>query len=166
MDTHLFARVAVAGLCLALCLALAAGCDKGESKDSPGLIDQVISTVSPDVEYYKTVDEVMADPSAWIGKTLRVHGHVEAGSIAERIAGQRIERHFVVESRGARLTVEHTGPKPDTFRDLAEVVVKGKMVRAGDGYRLRANELMAKCPSKYEGQPGGARPSAGERNIF
>ena len=36
----------------------------------------MISTISEGAEYYKKVDEVMADPSAWHGKRLQVHGFV------------------------------------------------------------------------------------------
>jgi cytochrome c-type biogenesis protein CcmE len=103
------------------------------------------------VQYYKMVDELLAEPDGWVDKTLRVHGFVEAGSIQERIVDQRSETTFMVENNGARIRVEHTGPKPDTFKDLSEVVAKGRLVHEGDEYVFYASELMAKCPSKYEG---------------
>jgi cytochrome c-type biogenesis protein CcmE len=109
----------------------------------------VYSSLS-EAEYYKHVDELMATPAEWSGKTLRVHGFVEAGSIQEKIVDQQTKRRFVLEYRGKRLTVEHQGPKPDTFKDLAEVVAKGKVVEEDGGYVLQATELTAKCPSKYQ----------------
>src|SRR3989449_9683302 len=35
------------------------------------------STLSEGTEYYKHVDEVMADPGAWYGKNLQLHGFVQ-----------------------------------------------------------------------------------------
>ena len=104
-------------------------------------------------QHYKMVDELMMDADVWVGRTLRVHGWVEAGSIQETIVGQVTQRTFVLENKGARIRVLHTGPTPDTFRDQSEVVAKGTVqVQDGD-HLLNATELTAKCPSKYEGQP-------------
>ncbi|HET6613005.1 MAG TPA: cytochrome c maturation protein CcmE [Kofleriaceae bacterium] len=101
--------------------------------------------------YYKHVDEVLANPQPLIGQTLRVHGFVEAGSIHEAIVGQNTKRDFVLTYKGSRLLVRSEGPKPDTFKDLAEVVAKGKILDEGGHYVLAATELSAKCPSKYQG---------------
>lgn len=104
-----------------------------------------------EAEYYKHVDEVTLDAGRWVDKTLKVHGFVEAGSIDEKIIGQATVRTFVLEYKGERIQVTHKGPKPDTFRDLAEVVAQGRLHRSPEGdYQLDATELMAKCPSKYE----------------
>lgn len=101
--------------------------------------------------HYKTVDEVVAAPGQWIDRPLRVHGWVEVGSIDERIVGQETVRTFVLEEKGRRLAVRNAGPKPDTFRDGAEVVAEGRLVLEGDVPVLVATGLSAKCPSKYEG---------------
>lgn len=103
-----------------------------------------------DAEYYKYTHEVVENPSEWEGKTLRVHGYVEPGSINEEIVGQQTKRSFILESKGARLLVRNEGPKPDTFRDESEVVAKGRLIQENGEYVFEAHELMAKCPSKYE----------------
>lgn len=103
-----------------------------------------------EAEYYKHVHEVTLAPERWVDKSLKVHGFVEPGSIDERIEGQSTKREFYLQYDGERIRVRHAGPKPDTFRDLAEVVAKGKLVAEADGPVLEASELMAKCPSKYE----------------
>ena len=106
-----------------------------------------------DAEYYQHVDELMESPQDWEGRTLRVNGFVEPGSIHEEVVDQRLERTFVIEREGERIEVHHVGPAPDTFRDLSEVVATGQLVRQADGsYALDASEIMAKCPSKYEGE--------------
>ena len=108
------------------------------------------SSLAETTAYYKHVEEVMAAPDKWVDKNLQVHGFVEAGSIQEEIVGQATKRTFVLESKGMRILVRNEGPKPDTFKDLAEVVAKGKLVAENGEYILHADELMAKCPSKYE----------------
>lgn len=102
--------------------------------------------------FYKHVDELLADPEPFVGKTLKVHGFVEAGSIHEEIVGQDTQREFVLTYEGARVLVKDEGPKPDTFKDLAEVVATGKVIKEDGRYVVMATELSAKCPSKYQGE--------------
>ena len=104
-------------------------------------------------QHYKMVSEFMAEPTKYVGKTMRLHGYVESGSIDERIIGQSTKRTFVLEHDGARILVHHDGPVPDTFKDKSEVVARGKVVAVDGQYELDSDEIMAKCPSKYEGLP-------------
>src|SRR5262245_11343790 len=99
----------------------------------------------------KTVDEVMKDPSAWVGKKLRVRGYVQPGSIHREIADQQARQTFVLERNGKRIRVENTGPAPDTFTDQAEVSAKGHFEMRDGELVMISNDLSAKCPSKYEG---------------
>jgi cytochrome c-type biogenesis protein CcmE len=110
----------------------------------------LFSSLAESAFLYKHVDEVMTAPAGWVGKNLQVHGFVEAGSIEERIEGQVAMRTFVLEHKDQRIRVRHQGPRPDTFKDLAEVVAQGRLVEESGQYVLHADELMAKCPSKYE----------------
>jgi cytochrome c-type biogenesis protein CcmE len=103
-----------------------------------------------EAEYYKHVHEVLETPDRFANTSLKVHGFVEAGSIVEEIKDQNIHRNFILQYEGKRIRVTHSGPKPDTFRDLSEVVARGTLVHKDGEYMLEAVELMAKCPSKYE----------------
>lgn len=110
-----------------------------------------------DAEYYVHVEKVMEAPDNWVGKkNLQVHGFVVAGSIKEEIRDQTVYREFQLQNKGRILDVRHSGAKPDTFKGQAEAVVKGTLVREGDRVVLVALAgepgIMAKCPSKYEGQ--------------
>ncbi len=100
---------------------------------------------------YKMVDQVMVSPEQWMGKDMQIHGYVEPGSIHEDIVAQETVRTFVLENNGQRILVRNTGPKPDSFRDRSEVVAKGTMRDESGQPVLIATELMAKCPSKYQG---------------
>ena len=110
------------------------------------------ATVSSGAEYYKYVDEVAREPSAWHDKRLQIHGHVAAGSLVRRKG--TLEYRFLVERNGKSIPVEYTGIVPDTLKDRSEVVVKGRLDPDG---RFHGTEVMAKCPSKYEPKPGQAR---------
>jgi cytochrome c-type biogenesis protein CcmE len=105
---------------------------------------------------YMMVDELMAkDLARWKGRELKVHGYVKTGSIESKVIAQEMQRTFVIQKAGKELRATMTGPVPDTFKDGMEVVVTGVLVDEG-GYQLRANDIGAKCPSKYEGVPGGS----------
>ena len=124
----------------------------------------LIQSSAADTEYYEHVNEVTTHPQKWEGKSLKVHGFVEPGSIDEHIEGDHAVRTFVLEYKGQRLLVKHSGPKPDTFRDLAEVVAEGTLVKKDDGsYILQSTNLMAKCPSKYQQDKRSALPRSAAR---
>ena len=103
--------------------------------------------------HYKMVDEVMVAWGSWVDKPLKVHGFVEPGSIDEKVIDQQTVRTFVLEHKGKRIKVRNAGPKPDSFKDKSEVVADGKIVEENGEPVLIATNLMAKCPSKYEGAP-------------
>ena len=101
---------------------------------------------------YRMVDKLMVNPAHFVGKEMKIHGWVQPGSIDVKIANQETQRTFVLGKAGKTVTVHHIGPVPDTFKDQSEVVAKGTLSQATDGtYVFEATELMAKCPSKYEG---------------
>ena len=108
------------------------------------------STLAEGTEYYKHVDEVMGQPTEWYGKKLQLHGYVVPQSV---FVNQRtLEYKFQVQSNGKMVDARYTGVVPDTFKDDAEVVLKGTL--AHDGFTVERNGVMAKCPSKYEPKPG------------
>ena len=104
------------------------------------------STLSEGTEYYKHVDEVMADPAAWQGKRLQLHGFVVDDSILRK--PNTLEYRFQVQSNGKVVPVRYTGVVPDTFKDGSEVVLKGRL--SPEGFAVEPNGVMAKCPSKYQ----------------
>jgi cytochrome c-type biogenesis protein CcmE len=113
------------------------------------------STLRDGTEYYKHVDEVMTSPQTWEGKRLQLHGFVVPGSILVR--RDSLEYKFKVQNKGSVVDASYTGVVPDTFKDEAEVVLKGRL--NADGFHTEANGVMAKCPSKYD--PNRKSASAG-----
>lgn len=121
------------------------------------------STLREGAEYFKNVDEVMGDRQAWEGKPLQLHGYVIPGSILrgrDRSGNPTLEWKFKIQNSPARanqspahiVDASYTGIVPDTFKDEAEVVLKGKL--GPDGFHTAPNGVVAKCPSKYEAAAG------------
>jgi cytochrome c-type biogenesis protein CcmE len=112
------------------------------------------SSLREGTEYYKHVDEVMTNPSAWEGKRLQLHGFVVRDSILRR--RDSLDYRFKIENKGQAVQAMYTGVVPDTFKDESEVVLKGRL--DADGFHVDANGVMAKCPSKYEPKSASAAP--------
>src|SRR5918999_5372712 len=104
-------------------------------------------SLQQDTAYYKHVDEVMASPDQWTGKSLQLHGFVVKGTWMQK--PNTLEYQFKVENKGSVVHASYTGVLPDTFKDEAEVVLKGRLTDQGN-LQVVPNGVMAKCPSKYE----------------
>jgi cytochrome c-type biogenesis protein CcmE len=115
------------------------------------------STLSEGTEYYKHVDEVMAQPAQWYGKPLQLHGYVVKDSIF-RSRRDSLDYRFKVRNNGQVVNASYRGVVPDTFKDDAEVVIKGRL--APDGFTVEPNGVMAKCPSKYQAKDGATSASS------
>ncbi|MDB4988416.1 MAG: hypothetical protein JWN04_3594 [Myxococcaceae bacterium] len=107
------------------------------------------SSASDAFVYSKLVDEVMAKPSDFMGRELRVEGQLKPGSVQFR--EQPCEWRFVVEKAQREMPVQFSQcVVPDTFRDGMgiSVVVQGKL--AANGESFIASQVVPRCPSKYE----------------
>jgi cytochrome c-type biogenesis protein CcmE len=111
------------------------------------------TSLAEGTEYYKHVDEVMTDPSAWEGKRLQIHGFV--ADLRQR--PNTLDYRFQVQNNGKVVTANYSGVVPDNFKNGAEVVLKGRL--HGESFSVEPNGVMAKCPSKYN--PQGAANTAG-----
>ena len=116
------------------------------------------TTMAEGTEYYKHVDEVMAQPNQWYDKKLQLHGFVVPNSIARK--PNTMDYWFQVQSNGQVVSATYTGVVPDTFKSDSEVVLKGMLT--ADGFKVQPNGVMAKCPSKYEAKPGAASTPSGK----
>jgi cytochrome c-type biogenesis protein CcmE len=105
-------------------------------------------------EYYQTLGEFRSASVA--GKPSRVHGYVVPGSIERDVSGRQVR--FQVQNdpahaggpAGELLPVVYASLEvPDLFKDGAEVVVEGQL--PAQDVAFQATNLLAKCPSKFEG---------------
>jgi cytochrome c-type biogenesis protein CcmE len=109
--------------------------------------------------YYHTITELSTLQGSALHQRMRVSGNVQAGSI-DHLTG-RVD--FILIEQGKTLPVSYVGhdPLPDTFKDGAQALVEGKMMPDN---RFVAEQVQAKCASKYEATPDGAPVSAPTRN--
>ena len=112
------------------------------------------STLREGTEYFKNVDEVIGQHQEWQGKRVQLHGYVVPGTWVQR--PNTLDYKFKVQNNPARGTTaggvveaSYTGLLPDTFKDEAEVVLKGSFDPAGK-FLVEKDGVLAKCPSKYE----------------
>ena len=114
------------------------------------------TTLSEGTEYYKHVDEVLANPVTWQGKRLQLHGFVQGQPGRKR---DSLEYQFDVHQNGKVIRAYYTGIVPDTFKADAEVVLKGRLAPDGT-FLVEKDGVMAKCPSKYEPKAALGTPGA------
>ena len=108
-------------------------------------------------QYYRNLDEFLANVDALENQPLRVHGYVTTDSINRDLDAKKVV--FAVQASpphsgiapSQTLEVLYLGLEtPDLFRDGAEVVVEGRIEHQQNRTLFLADNLMAKCPSKFE----------------
>jgi len=93
--------------------------------------------------YYLTVEELKNQgPSA---SNVRVAGAIVGQSIIWEPHDLTLQ--FEIADQSGTLPVVYHGPRPDMFRDGAEVVIEGQYTSSGI---FQAHTLLLKCPSKYD----------------
>ncbi len=130
----------------------------------------IVLSTQASAEYFMTVDEIKAEGSSAIGKSLRLSGAVMGDTIqydAETLNLQFDVAHVSgdndeIEAQGGlaevlfqavndpsrqRITVIYNGPKPDLLRGEAQAIMTGHI---GEDNIFYADELLLKCPTRYE----------------
>jgi cytochrome c-type biogenesis protein CcmE len=107
--------------------------------------------------YYVTIKELRGMGDTAYTKHLKVAGNVQPGSIHQ--VGTNADFVLVEDDPQTKdhqiLRVSYKGsqPPPDTFKDNSQALAIGEFGRDGV---FHANELQAKCASKYAPQQGTA----------
>lgn len=130
----------------------------------------IITSTKASAQYFLTIDELKAKGSSVQGSALRVSGAVIGDTIqydpqsltlsfdVANVPGDNKEidaqgglaavlHAAVIDPNRARLHVIYTGVKPDLLRNEAQAIMTGKMGQDG---AFHADELLLKCPTKYE----------------
>ena len=130
----------------------------------------IVSSTTANAQYFLTIEELQQKAGAMNGREARVSGAVVGDSIAydsenltltftvadvpadnadiEAQGGLAAVLHAAVEDPSrARMQVVYYGVKPDLLKHEAQAIMTGKMGEDGIFY---ANELLLKCPTKYE----------------
>jgi len=130
----------------------------------------IVSASQAEAEYFLTVDELHADGANMVGRNLRISGAVIGDTIEynpdtldmtfeianvpgdnaeiEAQGGLAVVLHAAVTNPASgRLTIIYNGPKPDLLQNEAQAIATGHLGEDGIFY---ADELLLKCPTKYE----------------
>ena len=99
---------------------------------------------------YQNVQSIQVRPTS---DRVRLAGKVEVGSVS-REGEHRLLRFRVLDASGS-LPVRYAGAVPDMFQEDREVIVEGRL---GEDGVFEADNLLTKCPSKYEGLPASGHP--------
>jgi len=130
----------------------------------------IVSSMNANAEYFMTVDELQVKGQDVVGRNLRISGAVVGSTIQydpqtlslsfeianvpgdnaaiEAQGGLAVALHAaVIDPTRTRISVVYHGARPDLLRDEAQAIVTGHLGEDGVFY---ADELLLKCPTKYE----------------
>jgi cytochrome c-type biogenesis protein CcmE len=110
--------------------------------------------------YYVTIKELRSMGDSAYSRRLRVAGNVQPGSIKR--TGLKVEFALVENDQVLHVAYDGTEPPPDTFKDNAQALAEGHYGRDGV---FHANQLQAKCASKYAPQQNGTAAGSGAGNM-
>ena len=130
----------------------------------------IITSTQANAQYFMTVDELAEKSKTGIDRTVTVSGAVLGDTISynpdkstveftvanvpgdnseiDRQGGlAKVLHDAVVDPGRSRLKVVYQGAKPDLLKNEAQAIMTGHLGPDGVFY---ANELLLKCPTKYE----------------
>lgn len=130
----------------------------------------IITSTRANAQYFFTIDELLSRGQTMVDQNVRISGAVIGDSI--QYDPEDLSLHFTIanvpadnkqiEAQGGlavvlhdavtdpartRLDIVYTGPKPDLLRDEAQAIMTGHI---GNDHVFYADELLLKCPTKYE----------------
>ena len=130
----------------------------------------IVSSTQASAQYFLTVNEVLEKGNEILDRDLRISGAVIGDTIqydldtltitfqVAHIPGDNDEinaqgglaqvlNKAVTDPTSKRIDVVYVGPKPDLLQNEAQAIMTGRLGEDGTFY---ADELLLKCPTKYE----------------
>jgi cytochrome c-type biogenesis protein CcmE len=128
------------------------------------------TSATANAQYFMTVDEVQTQGASLVGRQLRISGAVIGDTIQydsdklvlsftvantpgdqKEIDAQgglaQVLHEAVTDPSRSRLLVVYSGVKPDLLKNEAQAIMTGRLDENGV---FHADELLLKCPSRYE----------------
>lgn len=143
----------------------------------------VVANLQSTAQYFYTVQELQSKGPSIVGQNLRASGVVLGDTIVitdhpslqvtfvmanisndnkdiDAAGGLAAALHQAALNTGSpRMKVVYAGPKPDLLQNEAQAIVTGKVGADGVFY---ADEVLLKCPTRYEAQVPAQVPTAGK----
>lgn len=136
-----------------------------------GILFLLISTTRNSLQYFLTVDELLANPGNYETRDVRISGAVIGDSIRLNENDGTVQftianipgDHKLIQQMGGmakvladsaanpeanRLDIIYHGAKPDLLKNESQAILTGKMI---DNSTFEADEILLKCPTKYQG---------------
>ncbi len=130
----------------------------------------IVSSTQASAQFFLTIDELVTSGESYSDRELRISGAVLGESIiydtstldifftVAHVPGDNAEleaegglasalHNAVSDPDRARVNVIYNGPMPDLLQDEAQAIMTGRLGEDGIFY---ADELLLKCPTKYE----------------
>jgi cytochrome c-type biogenesis protein CcmE len=130
----------------------------------------IASSTQAAAQYYLTVEELLQKGSAVADRDIKVSGAVDGETISydaetltlqftianvpadldeiEKAGGlAEVLHQAIMDPNASRMDVVYVGPLPDLLRHEAQAIVTG---RIGEDGKFYADELLLKCPTRYE----------------
>jgi cytochrome c-type biogenesis protein CcmE len=130
----------------------------------------IVSSTGDTAHYFLTIEELQAMGDETLGRSITVSGVVLGDTIAYDPTGPRViftivqvpadpkkveqaggvaavRRAAVNDPDAPRLEVVYDGVKPDLLQHEAQPIIRGRL---GEDGRFYAEEILLKCPSRYE----------------
>jgi cytochrome c-type biogenesis protein CcmE len=116
------------------------------------VVGAILVSTSNKAAAYQTVTQI-AKGGAKAGDRVKVGGAVVAGSWDKQSNPMKftIREENDSAGKGATLKVVYSGTAPNTFGDGVVAIVTGTLTSGGV---VEANEMITKCPSKYQSATG------------
>ena len=134
------------------------------------LIYLLVSSTLNNVQYFITIDELLANRETYSDKQVRISGAVigdsinisDDGKVVSFVIANISADHEAIAASGGmakalqeavndpdatRLQVLYKGAKPDLLKDQSQAILTGNL---SDTDIFYADEILLKCPTKYE----------------
>ena len=106
----------------------------------------VTKFLSSAIDYYCNVDEIGHKSGCEVGKSLRIQGTVDEGSINR----DGDVTNFSISFNGVSMPVRYQGGQVDLFQECIPVVIHGKVVETASGAEFAGTEIEVKHSNEYE----------------
>jgi len=106
----------------------------------------VTKFLSSAIDYYCNVDEIGHKSGCEVGKSLRIQGTVDEGSISR----DGDVTNFSISFDGVSMPVRYQGGQVDLFQECISVVIHGKVVETASGAEFAGTEIEVKHSNEYE----------------
>jgi len=109
----------------------------------------VAQSISSTGAYYMTVADLNSQNDKLVGQKIRVSGAIVQESEDWNATELMLNFHMTDET-GEEVLVSFHGSRPSNFSRATEAIVEGEMTPHGT---FQADNLLLKCPSRYEESP-------------